>query len=356
VSVDRFLETAAIKNSLTRMVRDNESIPTDYARLTVVTCFGDLRHLVVLSSFLLNRYKYDHQSKYLILVSYDGLADLFPYVNEFWGLRNFQSYQKSDGFENSSTELDSIRKSLFRDFFDEVISSKDEFGQLYYNGFTDNFFRKYNKFIRTTPKVSHISTLPGLVRNLTASEGVRVFFLPCLYERRYDRGKTFYERSDKEEYKSLLKALIEYKFVPIVVKNEFTHDISDVKGCIHLYQPDFGLILTTMRAAGLVLDYFSGVNRLAALAGVPFICLDDRQRYINSKEWEMDDLSCPLLAKKYLFSNHDRVKSIITTLLDLPPQSLLSADGECREVNYDQVRRKKGLMFGTNLLKVPREI
>ncbi len=83
------ISKAAEKTGFCREVFDLNNIPTEPSNIMVLTFYGDIRSLFILSSFLLHRYKdQDKPSKYIILCSWPGFSCLFPYVNEYWSIQN----------------------------------------------------------------------------------------------------------------------------------------------------------------------------------------------------------------------------------------------------------------------------
>lgn len=100
--------------------------------------------------------------------------------------------------------------------------------------------------------------------------------------------------------------------------------------------------------------------------------MDERLRYVNLKEYEVDDLCGINIPKKYIFSfstiidggnenswNFDIFNSVIVKLNDFLPlidKDRLPSTGQRLEfVSYDLVRSKKLQRIGTRLLKVPKD-
>jgi hypothetical protein len=122
-----------------------------------------------------------------------------------------------------------------------------------------------------------------------------------------------------------------------------------------------------MRHIGCVLDVFSGVSRLAIAARTPFVCIDERKRFMTHKEYEIDDLSCEGLPKSYMFSfgglplvggpdewKVSLVDGIVAKLKEFLPvdQSHLPSTKESYEsVSYDLVRERKSRRMGIHFIK-----
>jgi hypothetical protein len=126
-----------------------------------------------------------------------------------------------------------------------------------------------------------------------------------------------------------------------------------------------------MRSVGCVLDIFSGISKWAAGARTPFISIDERLRYVNQKEYEIDDLLIDkTLPKKYLFSfpsiigdkeNELQWKSnffdlvstsVISFLSTLDKDKLPDPIEKEEVVLYENVRRKHVNKMGVKFLKI----
>jgi hypothetical protein len=349
---------------MSRIVRDRSRIPTDHARVTVLTAFGDLRHLAILSSFLLKRYREESKgSKYFVLVSYPGFEHLFPYVDEYWSPGSGGVYHRANGFGNDDPLLDGVRKSLTRDFFDEVGHADEVFSSLYANGFKETaFLSQYKKFVRFTVRPN--STLPPVFVREMAGAGMKVFVFPCRHLRNFHRNRTTWEAVGREFWVNLLGSVREEGVVPVVLKHYLSHDLTEEGGCVHLATDDWGVVASAMRLTGCVLDVFSDIGRMAALTGVPFLCVDERARFNYYKESELDDLTRPGLQRRYVYLFPGPVwgegfravlrSSLSSFLSGLTRESVLDGWGDL-EVSYDGVRRRRVLDLGTNLLTVPKE-
>jgi hypothetical protein len=131
-------------------------------------------------------------------------------------------------------------------------------------------------------------------------------------------------------------------------------------------------VMAAMRLTGCVLDVFSGISRFALAARTPFICVDDRGRYVGTKEFEIDDLCGFNIPKKYIFSfstiidggnrttwDFDIFNLLVARLRDFLPlidrEQLPPATYSLENVSYDVVREKKLKRIGARLLKTPKD-
>ena len=128
-----------------------------------------------------------------------------------------------------------------------------------------------------------------------------------------------------------------------------------------------------MRATGCVLDIFNNLSRFAIAARCPFLAIDERSRFNNLKEYEIDDICGENLSKQYIFTfsailtdgtvenwSQDINQNIVNRLQEFIPS--LDRDqwpntGESLSVidyedNVREIERKK---FGTRLLKIIRD-
>src|SRR5258708_5775499 len=137
----RFLEKASLKTGFKREFFKLENIPTDSSNITVLSFFGDIRSLFILSSLFLHRYKeQDKPSKYLILCSWPGFSCFFPYLDEYWSIQSElhvkKIYPLASGFVNKSDIISQYYRNLNQYFFEDLVSLDTQFSSYYNNGFT----------------------------------------------------------------------------------------------------------------------------------------------------------------------------------------------------------------------------
>jgi hypothetical protein len=128
-----------------------------------------------------------------------------------------------------------------------------------------------------------------------------------------------------------------------------------------------------MRTSGCVLDVFNGISRFAMMARTPFVCIDERSRYNNLKDYEVEDLSSLELPKQHIFTfstiitdgtiemwNQDILQCIVSRLnlflpeLDRDNWPMTSETYE--KVSYEEVVREiEPLKLGIKLLKINRD-
>jgi hypothetical protein len=341
--------------------------------------FGDLRSLFVLSSILLKRFREeDRGSKYFILCSWPGFQGLFPYVDEYWGIADEAQAKKlyagASQFRNKNSLVGSYYRNLNQYFFEDVVIPQDVFHSYYNEGITDEFWNKYRHVKRTLPLVPSSANIPNFNRELTNRGGFKVFVYPTQYLTAWRFSDVMQNQIGKDFWVSLVKRLINERFVPVIYKGFLTHDLSMdfTDKCVYLAETDASRILAAMRATGCVLDIFSGISRLALAARCPFVSVDEHNRWAALKEYEIDDLCSQVLPKQYIFSfptiiegngpdtwDFNILNNIMARLHTFMPD--LNRDdwpttGESTEiVPYETVRKKKAKRIGTKLLKVPRD-
>lgn len=378
-SVVDFLKRAADRNGFVRDRFEERKIPTDHSNLVIMPFFGDLRSMCVMSSLLLHRYRYETKSsKYFIVASWPGFQGLFPYADEYWSLtdetvlKNF--YEQSEGLRNKS-DLTTIYTRNLNEFFQEVVDYR-VLSDCYSNGFLDRFFARYENTKRFLPFVPSSAILgKEFNRDLATKAGYKVFIHPSVYAKQWGNGKSQNVRSKREFWVKLIETLLANNFVPVIWQNYLSYDLSQefFDKCIFVGESDVVRVLAAMRATGCVLDVFNGLSRLAILARCPFVAVDERSRYSNLKEHEIDDLCAANLPKEYIFTfstiitagsqqnwSHDIFPSILRKLENFLPE--LNRDqwpstGESTElVPYkSSVRTTTHKKLGTRLLKITRD-
>jgi hypothetical protein len=177
----------------------------------------------------------------------------------------------------------------------------------------------------------------------------------------------------KDFWIELCKTLDAEGYYPVVYRDIFSHDISlDFTQTIHIWDKDLSKVLSAIRATGFVIDFFSGISKMAICARTPFLCFDEKFRYNNTKDYEIDDLCARNIPKQYVFSfatiinsenknawKYSLFDSLISKLnkffpllnRDLWPSSVESET----IVPYDLVRKNKNKKLGTKFIKINRE-
>lgn len=374
------LKKAAEKCGFNRERYDDRKIPTDPSNITVVPFFGDIRSMFVMSSLLLKRFREEEKgSRYFILCSWPGFQGLFPYVDEYWGINDESNLKKfytgASQLRNKNNLSSTYYRNLNQYFFEDVVVPHETLSKYYNAGITDEFWKKYKHIKRTLPLVPSTAQLPkDFTRDLAARGGFKVFVYPSQFITSWRLGDINQMPINKDFWVALLHKLVKERFVPVVYKGLFAHDVSAdlTDKCIYVTDPDISKLLAVMRATGCVLDLFTGISRLALAARCPFLMVDERSRYAALKEYELDDLCSPSLPKQYIFSfptiiegggpdtwdfnilNNVMVR-LHTFMPDLDRDEWPSTGESTEIVPYEAVRKKKAQRIGTKLLKVPKD-
>lgn len=353
-----------------------KKMPTNISDITVMLFFGDIRSSFIFSSIIFKRYREEIKgSKYFILCTWPGYEGLFPWADEVWTLKDDASlksvYSDTNCFENYSEILLDCRRKL-NWVFQEVVDY-DVLRVYYDNGIQQEFWNTFKKVKRTLLNIPS-STILGQSFNqeIMARAGHKVFLWPALKIRSWMHGKLHYIKAPRDFWIGLVEGLIKENLVPVVYNNFYCHDISsDLSDkCIYFYDKDVMKVMSAMRAAGCVLDVFSGMDRWAMEARTPFISLDERSRYVCQKENEIDGLCCEEdLPRKYIFlfptiienGNRDgwnvniydpimsKLRNFIPTL---DRGNWPSITEKTDIVLYEKVSKKKMKKIGTRFIKI----
>lgn len=364
---------AVEKAGLERTRYENQRVPTSAVNVCVLPFFGDLRSTALASSFILKRFREESKgSKYFIMVGWPGLESLFPYVDEYWSVRTelmHNLYANSKGFSNNSNPLIAVTRHL-NYFFEDVIYA-EEFDKFYNNGFLQMYLDKYKNFKRYFPTVASSAYLGSdLMRELGRRSGEKIVIFPFRCIETWDRNNTFLQKTTPDFWEYVVSYLSEKGYVPIVVKCPITHDLGGAKHVV-FESFDVRAWMALMRVADCTIDFFGGVSRLAMLARSPFIALDQRSRYNQSKEYEFEDLAgWHSLPGDHIYSfptiiingNPSMWKDNMLDLLfeklgvlfkSLDKNNLPSTGESYSVIPYAVVRERKVKKFGTRFLKVP---
>jgi len=153
----------------------------------------------------------------------------------------------------------------------------------------------------------------------------------------------------------------------VVYQNWFTYDMSRefTDRCVYLVPRNVSDVLAAMRHVGLVLDIHSGISRLAIAARTPFVAVDERLRFIESGDYEVDDLCCEM-PRKYIFSFSTMLmsggpsewKDSLLDNISVTLKSFNPTDGgnwgatneTYQSVSYDKVRDRKAKRRGVTFI------
>jgi hypothetical protein len=283
-------------------------------------------------------------------------------------------YEQSEGLRNKS-DLATIYVRNMNEFFRDVIDYK-ELATFYQNGLTNKFFEKFKDTKRFLPFVPS-STVLGkeFNRELSTKPGYKVLIHPSIYAKQWHIGKSQNIRTKREFWTELVEKLLANNYTPVIWQNYLSYNISQefVGRGLFIGETDVVRVMAAMRATGCVLDVFNNLSRLAILARCPFIAVDERSRYTNLKEYEIDDLCASEVPKEYIFTfstiisdgnpynwSQDIFQSILKKLDKFLPE--LNRDewpstGETTEVvSYKNlVRTNEQKKLGTRLLKITRD-
>lgn len=312
IDMASFMKRVAEKTGYQRDFFIERNIPTVPSNVIVLPFFGDVRSTFVLSALILRRYK-ELKNKYLVLASWPGLQGLFPYVDEYWSIKDNSPLNSlaisANNFYNESDVYTVYKRNLI-DHFENVITF-DDLRPYYNNGFTPKFWETFKEIKRYLPDVPSTSRLSDDFRNqLTKKAGSKIIIFPAKHLRSWQRGKTDYLRVDQEFWVKLTERLLDHGLIPVVYQNYLTYDLSVhfADKCIYLISKDISQVLSAMRAVGCVLDIHSGISRLAIAARCPFLAADERVRFDAQKDFEVDDLCCGT-PRQYIFHNSTMLMS-----------------------------------------------
>jgi len=367
------LKRAAEKGNFLRVRFQEKDIPSSMSDIFVMLFFGDMRSTFLASSLLMRRYREEAKgSKYFILCSWPGYESLFPYVDEYWTIKSESLLKElllaSEGFKNDSTF--NFRRSL--NYFFENVEGGEVLDVFYSNGLTQEFFDRFREVRRFLPEIPSPSILGNLNQKMGAVEN-KVFIYPALYIRQWQYGRIRMTSTPKEFWVELSRKLIEKGMVPVLYQNFFAHDLSAIltDGCIHFREKNISKVMAAMRMSDCVLDIFSDISRFALAARCPFLACDERGRYADLKEFEIDALCSGNFPTGYIFSFPtiiekgemnlwgvnllDNITARLSSFLPkLDRNDLPSAFESYETIPYDGVKKTKAKRLGTRFVKVDK--
>jgi hypothetical protein len=370
-SMVSFLKRTAESANFQRDSFLERDIPTVSSNIVILPFFGDLRSTALLSAFLLKPYT-QFLKKYVILASWPGNQSLFPYVNEYWSLKDATALKSlaigaNNLYNTSEINTNIVRTLLQR--FENVVTPADL--QAYWDrGFTQKYWKDFGKINRYLPEVASANMIGADLKNeMLRKSGRKVVIFPVIRMRSWQKERVDYLQTPKEFWKRLIERLLAENIVPVIYQNHLTYDMSPdfADKCIYLVPKEISHVLCAMRYVGCVLDVHSGISRLAIAARCPFVVMDERARFMGDKDYEIDDLCCEKIPKQYLFSFSTMIHTggaadwdtnildgIIVKLNEFLPlldrDEWMSPKESYEEVSYDRVRVRNAKRLGVRFL------
>jgi hypothetical protein len=377
MEVSAILKRAADKAGLSRVRYKERDIPTSVEGVVVLPFFGDRRSSFVLSSLLLKRVRDELKgSRYFVLVSWPGWEGMYPYVDEYWHPDDSSVVDRllkdACGFSNSSSAAALLGKSLNQYFYD--VMSEDDLVPFYDRGITPAFFDRFRHVKVSLPSVPSASSLGKDAHRSLSRSDYKVFVRTAKRMSSWSSGAPSSAKVPREFWLEVLGSLVSAGMTPVVYNDLACHDLSSEvpAECLRFGSMDALKELSLMRASDCVLDFFGSDSRMALAARCPFLCFDERQRFAEFKEYELNDLCGRSLDREYIFSfaalvekggpsvwKSNLIDHMVVRLdamrsrldRDSWPAPVESSD----IVPYDSVRKRKLKRFGTRFIKVERD-
>jgi hypothetical protein len=367
--VNEFIKRAAVRSGFRREFFMEKNVPTALSNLMVVPFYGDMRSTFNLSSLLLKQYKEKNKDLYVIMCSWPGFHDLFPYVDEYWTLDEESSAKtlalEANNLYNTSGLASEINRGLLE--VSNILSS-NELRAWHNEGFTRKYWEDFKEVKRYLPEVPSSSKLsPQFISEMERKPGKKIVVFPVTKMATWHRGQTVYMPVLRSFWDALIEMLLAEGYMPVVYQNWYTYDMSRefTDRCVYLVPRNVSDTLAAMRHVGLVLDVHSGISRLAIAARTPFIAVDERLRFLESGDYEVDDLCCQT-PRKYIFSfstmlmtggpsewKDSLLDNILVTLKEFNPTDSgnWGATHESYDsVSYDKVRERKAKRRGVTFI------
>lgn len=372
INVDSFLSRAASRCGFVREQYEDARVPNTPSSVVVLPFFGDYRAEFVTSTLLLHRYMEVHRpGAYLIVASWPGHAALWPYADEYWGVADAalagDGQAASRGFDNRDQRLGLVFKKVFQTF--ENCVETEQLARYYDRGLTQAFFDQFGDPAVVMPG---LRPLPAdLNRLIGRLAGNKVFLTPTRSVWGWEKGTSVGYPVPAGFWAELANRLADEGYCPVVWQSRASHDISAaVAGrCTVFDRDDMGDVLSAMRSCDVVLDYFGDVHRLAALARCPYVSVQERGKFVATREHELDDVCVENPRRRYVFSFHallnarqwgglcDAAVAPLAAVLEGSDRASWPAAGERRQtVQASSVRERRSSRLGVRFVKMPRPL
>jgi len=369
-----YVKRAAERTKFKREFFIEQNLPTVTSNVVAVPFYADLSSSLVMSSFILKQYKDLHRDKYIILCSWPGWQSLFPYVDEYWSLEDESVTNTlatdTNNFYNGTKLYAEISRSLLECL--NVLTQRD-FKKYYDFGFTEDYWNDFGELKRYLPEVpSETLIAEGFRQQLASKSGQKVIIYPVKKIRVWQNGKLKYLQVSQDFWFALTKRLLDEGYSPVVWQNWFTYDLSRefTDSCVYLVPRHISDVLAAMRYVGAVIDIYSGVSRVAIAARTPFVAVDERLRFVDSKDYALDDLSCDGLPRQYIFSNatmllaggpEDWTVSIIDNIVARLKKFMPETKNTCsttesyKTISYELVRELNARRMGSHFISSSKD-
>jgi hypothetical protein len=351
-----YIAKVAERSALTREKFTESNVPSALNSIVVVPFFGDLRHEFIFSSLILNKWKELNPNSYLVVCSWPGHYGLYNYADEFWSLSDpsilKNLVRSSNVFANPAASY--IEKILLRYLDNSQLMLPDDrqLTRFYDGGITDAYVREHGDVLFNLPAIPAANI--AFSRMVSDGQKRSVFVMPTLYIETWKRKGMTPILTSEAFWLKLIERLSE-RYVVVVGQNYFTHDLQDSTSdpsIVFINDWNIMVTLAAMRSCDCVLSVFNQSSKYAYLARTPVLIMDERQRYFNLKDYELDDLCAKPVPKRYIYSFAPIVDGDTEFIIDaavnrlnefipacdrskLPPTAEMSFN-----VPYAQVRKK----------------
>lgn len=367
--ITEYVQRAADKSGFNRESYVEADMPTNLSNITVLPFFGDIRSQFVMSTLLLHRYLSEiKKNRYLIMCSWPGMAGMFPYVDEYWGIKDESLcpllWAKAEGFSNKDDKSLLLRRNL-REYFGDVITYDDDLRRYYQAGLSKPYFDDFGRVMLSLPSMRSLQLDIG--KYLSNVNGYKVFLAPFIHARSWNNQRHTVTKIGRGFWVELCERLLRNGITPVIWQNYATYDLSTdfTNRCKYVSEPNILDTLAIIRSCSCTLDVFSDINRYAAVARSPYVAVTDRHKFVTLKDYELDDLCVLNKDYQYIFSYSTILDSgkwtslidgIMVKLNELLPKlnrDKWPATSEYTAIkSYSSVRNIKTKRIGSHFIKL----
>jgi hypothetical protein len=299
--VKEYLKDFTRKYSIKREYFEESKIPENFDQLSIFINYSDIRSTCALSSIVLPKYRLENKSsRYFVVIGLPEQKVLYPYVDEYWSFQgdelNKEIFFDSEGIQNNNKKVIEIKRLMNEHFRD--VSSSNDFSSTYNNYLTSNYWKNYKSVRVVLPRIYNmLDYSKSPLAKLYSMTQKKMFIFPSQYAYLNSEDKNKKRKIPKEFYKYIIENLNTQGYGVVCYQNSYSYDMSLIleenENLMIYNNNDFLTMMSMMKRTGFVVDFFSGISRLAAIAQCPFLLLDERKRYVNWREYEFEDVVCP---------------------------------------------------------------
>jgi hypothetical protein len=297
-----YINSAISRCGLKREIFDDNSLPTDINRISVILLLGEPRELFAISSTIMENFNWKNQDSHVIVVSFPSYSHMFPWASEFWSI---PETMWGKVWENRNNQDDIYQIDLLRNLRNHFLNvySYPLDTKIYWDSGLTNAFRNMNN--NNIPiRIPSVRVASGdLIKKVSANPNKKVFCWASNKARSYD-GNEIHD-VDFNFWEQFASAVNSYGYTPIFWNSRVgCYDTTNIKDSVTINTISIAEAVCACRLCDCMFDLCGTGSFIANSARVNLVSSVFRHCFYEKKDYEIDDLIggvCPNLKRKYYF-------------------------------------------------------